>query len=106
MTFIRLLMVLTFALFLIACATDSYQEIQTTTVNKNQIRVYYGTFPSCEYDVVGHIEVNGQYHSKQSLFQFMADEAEKMKAKAVIIDYLKSLNIREYVAVGKAILCR
>jgi len=91
--------------FLTSCISDVYQQAQLTTIEKQKIPVYYYNRPSCEYEVIAYIEVNGTYYKKQSVFQFMADEAYKLKADAVEIDFLRQLDNKEYVGVGKAIRC-
>ncbi len=88
-----------------ACVFDTYKESYGTNINSEDLKVYYYTKPTCEYEVIGYIEVNGFYYTKSSIFQFMAEEAKKMKAEAVEVDYLKQIDTKEYVGIGKAIRC-
>lgn len=105
MTLFKLLKITLFSTLLTSCAFDTYQLTQTTSVNKTKIQIYYPNLPSCNYDVLGIIDVKGFYFSKNSLFLNMAEEAEKLNADGVIIGYLQQLDIKEYIAVGEAILC-
>ncbi len=88
-----------------SCVFDTYQSIQYAEEEKTRIEIYYPNLPSCDYKIVGYIEANGFYFSKQSLFQGLAEEAAKIDADGVIIEFIKQLGIKEYVASGKAIRC-
>lgn len=100
------LIVLLLSLFsLNACISDTYQ-LEQITHSKTKIKIYYSKLPICQYDVVGTIDINGFYFSKQSLFRKMAEEAEKLNADGVIIGFLEQLDIKEYVASGEAIRCK
>ncbi len=95
----------TLLLLLTSCVSDTYKEEQITHIGNKKLNVFYYTKPTCAYEVIGYIEVNGFYYTKSGVFQFMADEAKKMQADAVEIDYLDQLDIKEYVGLGKAIRC-
>lgn len=103
----KIILMLLFVPLLSSCFIDVYQKDQIVSDenDKFKIPIYYYSRPTCDYEVVGYVEVNDFFYTKKLLFQFMADEAYHLKADAVEIDYLHQLEMKQYVAVGKAIRC-
>ena len=108
---IKPILILLLMPLLSACLTDVYQQDQEVLIEsddetkKVKLPVYYFNRPKCDYEVVGYIEVDGFYYTKELVFQYMADEAHSLKADAVDIDYLQQLDTKEYIGLGKAIRC-
>ena len=105
MNIFNIIKIVVLSALLSSCWNESYTEKQLTASNKN-IQIYYYSQPQCEYKVMGYIDVGSYYYSKKALFKHMAEEAEKLDAEAVVIDYLERMDIKEYTALGKAISCQ
>lgn len=92
---------------LTACVSDdSYVQKVLPEVDEEEVSLYYYSPPSCNYHVVGYIELNGTYLSKSRVFEQLISEAAEMGADGVVVDYLdKSDLMGQYVGLGKAIQC-
>ena len=92
-------------MLLVACVNDAYHIQRLDAVDIDNVELYYTRYPSCDYERVGFIESTGAYMTKGDTFDFLMQEAAKMGADGVIVDYLHRSEIKYYSVVGEAIRC-
>ena len=101
------LFVLISILVLMACSNSSTiitgqisEAVETTDV-----KVYYSDQPGCEFDVVAHLEISGDYYDKGKLIKAFQKEAAELGASAVQVLHVQKLGATEYMGSARAIYC-
>lgn len=101
----RYLLIPLFTLLVTGCVLDSYTIRNLDPIDKDQVTLYFTDYPSCEYERVGFIESTGAYLTKEDTFDYVLEEAARMGADGVVIDYLQRSEIKYYSVVAEAIRC-
>ena len=74
-------------------------------VPPEQVVVYFPDRPSCNFETVAHLQINGGYLSLESMFRKMRQQAAEIGADGLFVLHAQRMEIREYLANAKAIRC-
>ncbi len=101
------ILILASILLLSGCKNSS--TIITGTVAEeidfNDVDVLYNKKPDCEFDVIAHIKIPGEYYSSDALIDGFRQRAAVIGAPAVQITYLQHQATGEFYGSARAIRC-
>ena len=90
-----------------ACAEPALIIGQTrTSIDEEDVVIYYIERPACNFETVAHIQVNGGYYSLQKMLTGMRQQAAEVGAGGLYVLHTQQLVFKEYIGVAKAIRCR
>ena len=104
---LRNIMILASVLLLSACTTSSTVIIGKVSeaIDFNEVVVFYDKSPQCEFEVIAHIKIPGEYYNRDSLVNAFRQQAAKIGASAVQILYIQQQGITEFFGSARAIRC-
>lgn len=79
---------------------------RSSAIDRDSVVIYYPDRPSCNFDTIGFILVEGGYYSLSALLTKMQSEAAAVGAGAIYVTHTKRLAVKEYIGSAKAIRCR
>ena len=71
----------------------------------NEVVVYYIDRPSCNFETVAHIRVEGGFFSLAMMVEGMRKEAANAGADGLYVMHTQRTSVREYLGTAKAIRC-
>ncbi len=74
-------------------------------VERQQVTVYLGQRPTCDFAVIADIEVKGGYFKRDSLIEGMRQQAAEVGATAVEIIDVQQVGAVEYMGSARALRC-
>jgi len=74
-------------------------------IDINEVVVFYDKAPQCEFEVIAHIKIPGEYYNRDSLINAFRQQAAKIGAPAVQILYIQKQGITEFFGSARAIRC-
>lgn len=74
-------------------------------IEPDEVSLYFAQRPSCAYETVGYLKINGGHYSQASLFATMRQQAADVGADGVFVHYTQRLDILEYIGTASAIRC-
>ncbi len=93
--------------------TTACTHISTTVVGNvaeavdvNEVKVFYNRLPDCEFEVIAHIEIPGEYFSREKLLDAFKKAAAEIGANGIHITHLQKEMTSEYYGTGRAIRCQ
>lgn len=78
---------------------------QKDAIEPDEVSLYFAQRPSCAYETVGYLRINGGHYSQKSLFDTMRQQAAGVGADGVFVHYTRRLDILEYIGTASAIRC-
>lgn len=94
-------------MMLVGCAHPiTLTGLSGPEIDSDSVAIYYPDRPSCNFDTLGIIYIEGGYYSLASLLTKMQSQAAEVGASAVYVLHTQRLDIKEYLGSAKAIRCR
>ena len=92
---------------LTACASHSVTISGQVypAVDRQQVAVYLGQQPDCDFAVIAHIQVEGGYYKRDSMVTGMRRQAARVGASALEITDIQRIGASEYMGSARALRC-
>ena len=74
-------------------------------IEPDEVRIYFSRIPTCDYETVAYLRINGGYYSRASLFAAMRQQAAEVGADGVYVQHIRRLEILEHIGTAHAIRC-
>lgn len=103
----RLFLTLFISVWLAACANSStiVTGPVTDAIDFTKVKVFYGNSPDCEFEVIAHITIPGEYYNRASLIDGFRQKAAAVGAPAVHITHLQQAGSSVFYGSARAIRC-
>jgi len=101
------MMISALILWLSGCANSSTVITGTVSdaIDFKEVVVFYNITPDCEFDVIAHIKISGEYYSKNALIDGFRQRAAQTGAPAVQVIFLQQQATGEFYGSARAIHC-
>ncbi len=103
----RLIIILLFSFMIIACASRSVVIVggEKEAIDSKEVEVFFGNPPQCEFEIVAHIKIPGEYYSRASLINGFRERAADIGASVVQITFIQQSGASEYFGSARALRC-
>ncbi len=106
MIYNRLIIVIV-TLIVTACGT---MEVVVTgepadALSPEQVEVFYDRVPDCDFSVIAHLQVPGDYYDRERLIGAFKRKAAELGANALHIIQLQQPGAMEYLGAARALRC-
>ncbi len=104
---LRMICLLGLVINLFACTNNSTNITGTVSeaINFEDVEVFYNNSPDCEFEVVAHIKIPGEYFSRSSLIDGFRQRAAAVGAPMVQITFLQRTGTSEFFGSARALRC-
>ena len=74
-------------------------------IPSEEVVIYFPERPSCDFETLAYIQINGGHLSLESMFRKMRQQAAAIGADGLYVMHTQRLEISEYLGNAKAIRC-
>ncbi len=75
------------------------------SIEVENVELFYTQRPTCDFETVGYLRIEGGSYSLASLFERMQKQAAEVGAGGVYVIETRRLDIFEYIGTARAIRC-
>ena len=77
----------------------------TNALDREQVELFYGTLPNCDFDEVAIFWAPGDYYSPQDIIRKFRLQAAELGANALQVHFIQPIGANEFKGQARALRC-